>query len=179
MTEVVSADRIEQLWQQMLIVMQPVLWYEIESETMVAAAATLGRSLDRWQDALTEKKRLLDSYIIDCLALEALQSMYRSLESCLEKKGLFVKQYFFDTANTVLDNANTEIEWTEDGMMRPLKSVAFHVLVSRQASDSCGALCGSCEHQQCPYRISSEEKSERDAGVLKYSYGYQKIFGKK
>lgn len=200
---VMSDGHLALLWRQMQQAMSAGLWYILPEESIVIAAATLGPGIDRLQEAMEANKRLLDVYAVDCLAMEALQCLYQILAERVRLQGYYINKYIFaeiDTKDgydtgTLLDMLGAEIALTDEGMMRPLKSVVFTGVLTNDADLACGNLCEQCSNTGCQYRRASygtdancrmsgllKQKKlieEREPGVLKYSYGYQRIFGRK
>lgn len=190
---VMSAAHVQLLWQRVQHVMEPDIWYTVQiSESMtVLAAATLGEGVDTLLESWSEKGQILDSYAADCLAMEALQCMYSLLEDELLKQKLFITEYCFPEPEAGEDNGGngmavileqlqcgTYIRMTEDGMLRPLKSVVFSGILTADREKRCITICENCRRRDCPNRYSLHMGNYREPGALKYSYGYQRIFGK-
>ena len=190
---VMSAAHVQLLWQRVQHVMEPDIWYTVQiPESMtVLAAATLGEGVDTLLESWSEKGQILDSYAADCLAMEALQCMYSLLEDELLKRKLFITEYCFPEPEAGEDNGShgmaaileqlrcgEYIRMTEDGMLRPLKSVAFSGILNADRVKRCITICENCSRTDCPNRYSLHMGNYREPGALKYSYGYQRIFGK-
>ena len=162
-----------------------------EKAMTVLAAATLGEGLDTLLESWSEKGQILDSYAVDCLAMEALQCMYSLLEDELLKQKLFITEYCFPEPEIGEGNGGhgmaaileqlqcgESIRMTEDGMLQPLKSVAFSGILTADRAKRCITICENCSRRDCPNRYSLHMGNYREPGALKYSYGYQRIFGK-
>lgn len=190
---VMSAAHVQLLWQRVQHVMEPDIWYTVQiSESMtVLAAATLGEGVDTLLESWSEKGQILDSYAADCLAMEALQCMYSLLEDELLKQKLFITEYCFPEPEIGEGNGShgmaaileqlqcgEYIRMTEDGMLRPLKSVVFSGILTADRAKRCITICENCSRTDCPNRYSLHMGNYREPGALKYSYGYQRIFGK-
>ena len=190
---VMSAAHVQLLWQRVQHVMEPDIWYTVQiPESMtVLAAATLGEGVDTLLESWSEKGQILDSYAADCLAMEALQCMYSLLEDELLKQKLFITEYCFPKPEIGEGNGGhgmaaileqlqcgEYIRMTEDGMLRPLKSVVFSGILTADRAKRCITICENCSRTDCPNRYSLHMGNYREPGALKYSYGYQRIFGK-
>ena len=190
---VMSAAHVQLLWQRVQHVMEPDIWYTVQiPESMtVLAAATLGEGVDTLLESWSEKGQILDSYAADCLAMEALQCMYSLLEDELLKQKLFITEYCFPEPEIGEGNGGhgmaaileqlqcgEYIRMTEDGMLRPLKSVVFSGILTADRAKRCITICENCSRRDCPNRYSLHMGNYREPGALKYSYGYQRIFGK-
>lgn len=199
---VMSAARIKALWRRIRTCSSPVIWYDLQNRQIVVVAATLGASIDRLLEEWSSHGQLLDVYAADCLSMEALQCLYRVMEDELRRQGLFISRYVFaepeeetagvsgepDGAATaemkgelerLLNMLSTDIHLTAEGMMQPLKSVVYRGILTENVEERCGSICGDCSRQDCPHRQSLHMDKYRETGVLKYSYGYQRIFGQK
>lgn len=201
---VMTASRIKALWRRIRTCSSPVIWYELQDRQTVAAAVTLGPGIDRLQEDWCAHSQLLDAYAVDCLSMEALQCLYRVLEKELQRQGLFICHYIFTQTETeadgraemsgetdgtaadvngetgqLLEMLSADIYLTAEGMMHPLKSVVYRGILSENAEKRCGSVCGGCSRRGCPYGQPLHMDNYRETGVLKYSYGYQRIFGQK
>lgn len=180
---VMSEIRIQAIWRRMKACAGPVVWYELQEEKReVLAASTLGAGIDRLQEEWVLHGQLLDTYAADCLAMEALLCLYRVLEAELQKKGYYINQYIFEEGSELgqlLEHLQADIHLSAEGMMQPLKSVAYRGILTKEAGRKCNAVCDSCERGDCHHRQSLHMGNYREPGVLKYSYGYQRIFGQK
>ena len=157
----------------------------------VLAAATLGEGMDTLLEAWSGKGQILDSYTADCLAMEALQCVYSLLEDELLKQNLYITEYCFpepETGGSSGDNGmaailqrlqcGEHISLTEEGTLRPLKSVVFSGILTHDGEKRCSTICANCSRTDCPNRHSLHMGNYREPGALKYSYGYQRIFGR-
>lgn len=70
------------------------------------------------------------------------------------------------------------IRLTCDGVLRPMKSVVFIGILTTDKDKRCSTICRDCGREDCPNRYSLHMGNYREPGVLRYSYGYQRIFGK-
>ena len=67
---------------------------------------------------------------------------------------------------------------TDDGTLRPMKSVVFIGILTADQKKRCSTICRDCGRVDCPNRYSLHMGNYREPGALRYSYGYQRIFGK-
>ena len=202
---VMSAARIKALWRRIRTCSSPVIWYDLQDRQTVAVAATLGPGIDRLQEEWCSHSQLLDVYAADCISMEALQSLYRVVEKELQQQGLYICHYIFTQTGTgtdekaegsgdpdkavmagfksetgqLLEMLSADIHLTAEGMMQPLKSVVYRGILSENEEERCGTVCGDCSRRDCPFSRSLHMDNYRETGVLKYSYGYQRIFGQK
>ena len=70
------------------------------------------------------------------------------------------------------------IRLTRDGALRPMKSVVFIGILTTDKDKRCSTICRDCGREDCPNRYSLHMGNYREPGGLRYSYGYQRIFGK-
>lgn len=184
---VMSSVHVQMLWYRMQRALEPEIWYEVHGDE-VLAAATLGGGADRLLEEWSGRGQILDSYAADCLAMEALQCLYGLLEDELVKTGTYIAKYLFpdpedEGTGSMADileqlGCRQVIEQTYDGMLRPVKSVVFRGLLTENREKRCSTICRDCGRTDCPNRYSLHMGNYREPGALRYSYGYQRIFGK-
>ena len=131
---------------------------------------------------------VLDSYAADCLAMEALQCLYGLLEDELVKKNVYIEKYQFPDPDEGGDGSMADIlkqiqcseaiRLTRDGARRPKKSVVLNGILKTDKDKRCSTICRDCGREDCPNRYSLHMGNYREPGGLRYSYGYQRIFGK-
>lgn len=184
---VMSSVHVQMVWYRMQRALEPEIWYEVHGKK-VFAAATLGGSIDQLLEEWSDKGQILDSYAADCLAMEALQCLYGLLEDELVKKSVYIERYQFpdpeeEGTGSIADILNqlqcSEGIWlTCDGTLRPMKSVVFIGILTTDKDKRCSTICRDCGRVDCPNRYSLHMGNYREPGALRYSYGYQRIFGK-
>ena len=184
---VMSSVHVQMVWYRMQSALEPEIWYEVHEEK-VLAAATLGRGVDQLLEDWSGHGQILDSYAADCLAMEALQCLYGLLENELVKKNVYIERYRFPDPDEEGEESMADIlkqlqcskavELTPDGILRPMKSVVFSGILTADREKRCSTICRDCGREDCPNRYSLHMGNYREPGVLKYSYGYQRIFGK-
>ena len=140
--------------------------------------------LEEWSD----KGQILDSYAADCLAMEALQCLYGLLEDELVKTNAYIERYQFPAPEEEGEEnmayilkqlqCSETIGLTDDGTLRPMKSVVFIGILTADQKKRCSTICRDCGRVDCPNRYSLHMGNYREPGALRYSYGYQRIFGK-
>lgn len=177
---VISVARMQALWRRIRNCCSPVIWYELQDRQTAVVAATLGAGIDRLLEEWSGRGHLLDAWAADCLAMEALQCLYQVFEDELKKEGLFIGRYIFadkkDEICQLLKLLSADIQLNSEGMMQPVKSVVYQAILTDDVKNGCGTVCRECRREDCPHRQSLHVKIYREPGVLKYSYGYQRIF---
>ncbi len=194
---VVSEVHLRDIWKQMQRVWRPAIWYLLEEQRIqrrgrttpdsVLAAVTLGAGIDQLLGELENRNGLLDAYAVDCLSMEAMRCFYGVLEKELQRQGFYISRYHFadpdeeggENIRSLLDLLQTDISLSPEGMMRPCKSVVYRGFLTEEKAENCELICSSCENLNCQRRRLRSRENYREPGVLKYSYGYQRIFGKK
>ena len=184
---VMTSIHVQMLWYRMQRALEPEIWYEVHADE-VLAAATLGGGVDRLLEEWSDKGQILDSYAADCLAMEALQCLYGLLEDELVKTNAYIERYQFpDPEEEEEENmayilkqlqCSETIGLTDDGTLRPMKSVVFIGILTADQKKRCSTICRDCGREDCPNRYSLHMGNYREPGGLRYSYGYQRIFGK-
>lgn len=184
---VMTSIHVQMLWYRMQRALEPEIWYEVHADE-VLAAATLGGGVDRLLEEWSDKGQILDSYAADCLAMEALQCLYGLLEDELVKTNAYIERYQFpDPEEEEEENmayilkqlqCSETIGLTDDGTLRPMKSVVFIGILTADQRKRCSTICRDCGRVDCPNRYSLHMGNYREPGALRYSYGYQRIFGK-
>lgn len=169
----------------------------------VAVVMTLGRELDDRQNQLMEQGRMVEAYMLECLAVEALNYAYKVLEERFyEKTGLRFGRYRFPGSGYPLEEVaviveamgQQEVGCNEAFALVPKKSVAY--VTSLEKVSRTGHLCEDCDRVDCPNRVGGENKAA-DECVAKcekvvekkrekqgenrqmLNYGYQRIFRRK
>ena len=184
---VMTSIHVQMLWYRMQRALEPEIWYEVHADE-VLAAATLGSGIDELLEEWSDKGQILDSYAADCLAMEALQCLYGILEDELMKKNVYIERYQFpdpeeegskSMAHILKQLQCSEtIGLTDDGTLRPMKSVVFIGILTADKKNRCSTICRDCGRVDCPNHSSLHLGNSRETGALRYSYGYQRIFGK-
>jgi len=184
---VMTPIHVQMLWYRMQRALESEIWYEVH-EDEVLAAATLGSSVDTLLEEWADKGQILDSYAADCLAMEALQCLYGLLEDELVKRNVYIERYHFPDPEEegsasmadILEQLDCDetIGLTADGLLRPMKSVVFIGMLTTDKGKRCSTICRDCGRTDCPNRYSLHMGNYREPGALRYSYGYQRIFGK-
>lgn len=175
----VSLGRIEEVWQQLNRRLKPEIDYAGFEDGHIEAAAALGTGVDDYLAELQDSGQMLDALIADRLCMRLLSKLYQVLEDQENRSGKVRYQYAFPEDITVigsiLDHTGTRIRQTDAGMMKPVKSAAYMLIPGKGTDqDKCGGICAGCSRQDCPY---AQQKQKDTLGALKYSYGYQRIFG--
>lgn len=184
---VMSSVHVQMIWYRMQRALEPEIWYEVHGKE-VLAAATLGEGIDQLLEKWSDKGQILDSYAADCLAMEALQCLYGLLEDELVKKNVYIEKYQFPDPDEGEDGSMADIlkqiqcseaiRLTRGGALRPMKSVVFIGILTTDKDKRCSTICRDCGREDCPNRYSLHMGNYREPGGLRYSYGYQRIFGK-
>lgn len=184
---VMTSIHVQMLWYRMQRALEPEIWYEVHADE-VLAAATLGGGVDRLLEEWSDKGQILDSYAADCLAMEALQCLYGLLEDELVKTNAYIERYQFPAPEEEEEEnmayilkqlqCSETIGLTDDGTLRPMKSVVFIGILTADQKKRCSTICRDCGRVGCPNRYSLHMGNYREPGALRYSYGYQRIFGK-
>ena len=184
---VMTSIHVQVLWYRMQRALEPEIWYEMHADE-VLAAATLGGGVDRLLEEWSDKGQILDSYAADCLAMEALQCLYGLLEDELVKTNAYIERYQFPDPEEegrgsmahILNQlrCSEAIGLTDDGTLSPMKSVVFIGVLTADQKKRCSTICRDCGRVDCPNRYSLHMRNYREPGALRYSYGYQRIFGK-
>ena len=184
---VMTSIHVQMLWYRMQRALEPEIWYEVHADE-VLAAATLGGGVDRLLEEWSDKGQILDSYAADCLAMEALQCLYGLLEDELVKTNAYIERYQFPDPEEEGEKnmayilkqlqCSETIGLTDDGTLRPMKSVVFIGILTADQKKRCSTICRDCGRVDCPNRSSLHMGNYREPGALRYSYGYQRIFGK-
>lgn len=179
-----------------------------EKEDRLAASMTLGKGVDELQEKLQEQDMLLESYMVETLAGEALMEAYSRFHAEIHRRtGWFVKQMSFlgsssepieqlPTLQKMLDcngqYTASYITCNESLCLIPKKSVVFWTELTKEGV-RCAGVCDSCENVQCENRIpdnpDNQEAAEKTEGVVEsirwpdlferpLPYGYDRIFGR-
>ncbi len=153
----------------------------VNLQQYAAAFLTLGTGLDALQDLYLSSNHMLEAYMIDCLGLELLSAAYEEYArqmQCISGKSA-VKLHFIgdEYPFSFMDQmqqamGETDITYNEQYVMSPQKSVAFLLEMKEQEEETSlqnfRHICSECKNVNCEYR-------QRD----NYTYGYQRIFGRK
>lgn len=158
-------------------------------------ALTLGHGVDRLQEHFTDEGRTMESYMVECLAMECMKRAYCALAVWLqEKTGFWMgKMQFPESEDTVQDIAGmlagldqNEITCNQASMMTPLKSVVFtaELFTKRPEGNLCD-VCAGCHNPACHMRraqkradgLQADRENSVRAGNKRLNYGYRRIFG--
>ena len=179
-----------------------------EKEDRLAASMTLGKGVDELQEKLQKQDMLLESYMVETLAGEALMEAYSRFHTEIHRRtGWFVKQMSFlgsssepiEQLPTLLKMLDCNAQYTasyitcnESLCLIPKKSVVFWTELTKEGV-RCAGVCDSCENVQCENRIpdnpDNQEAAEKTEGVVEsirwpdlfgrpLPYGYNRIFGR-
>lgn len=167
----------------------------------VAVVMTLGRELDDGQNQLMEQGRMLEAYMLECFAVEALNYAYKVLEERFYKKtGLWFGRYRFPGSGYPLEEAaviveamgQQEVGCNEAFALVPKKSVAY--VTSLEKVSRTEYLCEDCDRADCSNCVGGKnkaadecvvkcekvvEKRKTEENKQMLNYGYQRIFGRK
>lgn len=177
-------------------------------EDRLAASMTLGKGVDELQEKLQEQDMLLESYMVETLAGEALMEAYSRFHAEIHRRtGWFVKQMSFlgsssepiEQLPALLKMLDCNGQYTasyitcnESLCLIPKKSVVFWAELTKEGV-RCAGVCDSCENVQCENRIpdnpDNQEAAEKTEGVVEsirwpdlfgrpLPYGYNRIFGR-
>ena len=159
----------------------------IDSNQAAVAAITLGEEVDELQEAYTASGKLLEAYMVDCIADEMLLYLYGEFNKIYERfHRRYVYRYVFvgdsiplsDMRDILIkiggkDLDTMDINANEFGVLTPSKSVVFYALISDNPSNRCGGICESCNNPECDYKAGSEKVKNK----ITLNYGYQRILG--
>lgn len=179
-----------------------------EKEDRLAASMTLGKGVDELQEKLQKQDMLLESYMVETLAGEALMEAYSRFHAEIHRRtGWFVKQMSFlgsssepiEQLPALLKLLDCDSQYTaayitcnESLCLIPKKSVVFWTELTKEGV-RCAGVCDSCENVQCENRIpdnpDNQEAAEKTEGVVEsirwpdlferpLPYGYDRIFGR-
>ncbi len=159
----------------------------IDDNQAAVVAITLGEDVDRLQESFTQQGKLLEAYMIDCIADELLLNMYGEFNKIYEKfHRRYVYRYVFIGDSIPLshmreiltrvsgkDSDDMDIVANEFGVLTPSKSVVFYALLSDNPNNRCEGICETCKNNECDYRTNLQGvKSD-----ITLNYGYQRILG--
>lgn len=188
-TGLLPEDVLAALGEELLAAASPVIWYDRPEKDRLEAAVTLGREADALILGREQEGRLLEAYVLDCLAGELLMQLTESLNEAPGLAGNALCGFDFPESDKagvarigrILSDVSADIRQNEVGMMDPLHSVVFTARLQAAGSGKHSGICASCKRKDCPDRREAfREKTgghAQRAGAAAYSYGYQKIFG--
>lgn len=145
-----------------------------EEESRLAVLVTLGAGVDELQEAHTVRGELMESYMIECIAMELLKNAYEQTADIIYRHcGFWMGGFDFlgDTVPiermeevfAILNPA--EITYNQAYMLTPKKTVAFYTTLTDSRKKAYCNVCSACSHTKCVHRRGN------------LTYGYQRIFG--
>lgn len=170
--------QIRALTDRLLSVAEPLLYHASctpEEQSRLAVLVTLGAGVDELQKTCTDKGRLSESYMIECIAMELLGNAYeQSAEKIYSRYGLWSGRFEFLGDTTPIEEMEIlfhilkpqEISYNQAYMLTPKKTVAFYTALREKRQESYCNQCETCRNTRCANRKTH------------LTYGYRQIFGK-
>lgn len=166
--------------------MEPVMYYEmfmqkaderaasadISSIDRMAVIVTLGSRVDELQNRYTQRERLTESYMTECIGMELLRAAYeQAAERIHASTGRWMSDFEFVGDKIPFNYMKEifkllepqEVNYNQAYMLTPKKTVVFLTDLCTERKDSYCHVCAECKNLLCPNR--------------NLAYGYQKIFG--
>lgn len=182
-------EKIRHLYEAALPILSPYFTVErnpgypfLKEAECAVIAVTLGKGLDDLIRVYEAAQCLGEAYMLDCMGMELLRKSYAMIEiylqeeySCWVSKMEFIGDtYPLEALKEILLHMEDGIACNEACMITPMKSAVYILSVSKEKPQKqeniCGNICMNCNNSACQNRM----KTKKD-----YTYGYQKIFGKK
>lgn len=144
---------------------------------------TLGSGIDILQEKYMQKEELLKVYLLDSIAQEWLNESYKEVVNIFaEAENIYLKSLQFPGDKVPVEEIKKifkickpeNVTFNEGYMLKPLKSVAFLVELSRDKPMCEYNMCQNCSNITCYNR---KKNKKLDKG-MELSYGYQRIFKK-
>ncbi len=175
-----SADegKLRILTDQLLKKAAPAVYFggkNPEAESRLAVLVTLGAGVDDLQEAYTLKEKLMESYMIECIAMELLQNAYEQTADIIYSHyGHWMGGFDFLGDSVPVKRMEEvfailqpeEISYNQAYMLLPKKTVAFYTTLTDSRKAAYCNVCSTCSHTKCIHRKGN------------LTYGYQQIFGK-
>ena len=186
---------------------EPVLYYAPlpehgNKDERLAVIVTLGSGVDELQCRYTDRGRLTEGYMVECIAMELLKAAYeQAAERIHARMGKWISGFEFVGDLVPFDRmaeifcavSPEEVGYNQAYMLSPKKTVVFLTSLCQSRKDSYCHVCEHCGCPACPDRIgqtasAAESRAmSRTAGAAErrdrpeenLTYGYQRIFGEK
>lgn len=140
----------------------PVLYYEIlEQDSRLAVIVTLGEGVDELQQRCVCRERLLESYMIECVAMELMRCAYEQAAECIHAHtGMWITGFDFLGDKIPLNCMEEifvqlmplEVSYNQAYMLTPRKSVVFMTGLCAKRQDSYCRVCSGCGNLSCTHR---------------------------
>ena len=158
---------------------------DTSSVDRTAVIVTLGSGVDELQNRYTQRERLTESYMTECIGMEFLRAAYeQAAERIHAYTGRWISDFEFvgdKIPFTYMEEAfrllePQEVSYNQAYMLTPKKTAVFLTNLCDERKDSYCHICEDCTYLVCPNRV----KDSGNAALGKnLTYGYQKIFGDK
>ncbi|UCF09561.1 MAG: hypothetical protein JSW65_05720 [Candidatus Bipolaricaulota bacterium] len=153
-----------------------------EAEYLCFCVATAGRAIDRRSKALCDEGELIDSMILDAVAMTALSAigdrLARGIFDWASSRGLSASRAFSPGAGASgwplemqrflfahLPDRPLGVELTPHCLMRPSKSVSFVIGIGGRITQAKHPFsCEGCPRVECAYRHIPDQEMVRSAG---------------
>lgn len=171
----------------------------------LAVIVTLGGGVDELQNRYTQKERLTEGYMVECISMELLRIAYEQAAdrihahtgkwmSGFEFVGDAIPFTYMKEIFRLLDPQ--EVSYNQAYMLTPKKTVVFLTDLCEERKDSYCHICANCTYLACPNRMignghnpeelwGGRSTVESDVEVhgarikQNLTYGYQRIFGER
>lgn len=167
---------------------------ELSSERL-AVIVTLGSGVDELQNRYTQKERLTEGYMVECISMELLRVAYeQAAERIHAHTGKWMSGFEFvgdavpfDCMEGIFRQLTPkEVSFNQAYMLSPKKTVVFLTDLCGERKDSYCHICANCSYISCPDRVTESELDVVELGEMpritepsgNLTYGYQRIFGK-
>ena len=146
---------------------QVIAYVHIEEET-VYCLLTMGKYLENYVNKLFSQGNYLEAMIHneigDQIIFRGTEKLYKILEKKIEGFGFLSKRYEPGTGTTSINamykiyskiqkHHKTAVEITEQGMLFPVKSIAYYYKINKQKSDLYQDRdCNDCNKMECKHR---------------------------
>ena len=181
-------EQLQQIGSLVEEVMEPVMYYgvftwradertasdDISPIDRMAVIVTLGSGVDELQNRYTQRERLTESYMTECIGMELLRTAYeQAAERIHACTGRWMSDFEFVGDKIPFTHMEEifrilkpqEVNYNQAYMLTPKKTVVFLTDLCAERKDSYCHVCAGCTNLLCPNR--------------NLNYGYQKIFGRK
>lgn len=165
------------LTERLLQTASPVVYFGRkvpEGESRLAVLVTLGIGVDNLQETYTARGELMESYMIECIAMELLKNAYEQAADIIYSHcGLWMGGFDFLGDTVPLEKMEEvfailkpeEISYNQAYMLTPKKTVAFYTTLTDSRKAAYCNVCSTCSHTKCVHRRGN------------LTYGYQRIYG--
>ena len=151
---------------------EPVFYYDIfgecgEAGDTAAVIVTLGNGVDMLQDGYTERERLTDAYMVECIGMELLKEAYgQAAERIHVHTGRWISGFSFvgdavpfPYMERIFDRlAPDAVSFNQAYMLTPKKTVVFLTELCTERRNSYCHVCADCSYLACPCRTEHTRK---------------------